>query len=219
MDPESLRARLEGCYVTVPTPFRDEPDYPVDETALRSYVRFLIDNGLSERYATFLAGGAAGDFSTMTFEERRRVAAVVIDEVAGRAPVAMGAQTTSTLELVRLARTAQELGADFMCFTGHKMCGPTGVGALWARAELLEAMPPFLGGGEMILQVTKEGFTTNELPWKFEAGTPMVAEAVGLGAAVDYLGAIGGMEAVRRHEVELTAYALRVLTEIGRAHV
>ncbi len=114
MDPESLKARLEGCYVTVPTPFRDEPDYPVDETALRSYVRFLIDNGLSERYATFLAGGAAGDFSTMTFEERRRVAAVVIDEVAGRAPVAMGAQTTSTLELVRLARTAQELGADFI---------------------------------------------------------------------------------------------------------
>ena len=107
----------------------------------------------------------------------------------------------------------QALDADFLIFTGHKMLGPMGIGVLWGRAELLDAMPPFLGGGEMILQVTKEGFTTNELPWKFEAGTPMVAEAVGLGAAVDYIGTIGGMEAVRRHEVELTSYALRVLTE------
>ena len=78
-------------------------------------------------------------------------------------------------------------GADFLIFTGHKMLGPMGIGVLWARAELLEAMPPFLGGGEMILNVTKEGFTTTEIPWKFEAGTPMVAEAVGLGAAIDYL--------------------------------
>lgn len=104
------------------------------------------------------------------------------------------------------------MGADFLAFTGHKMLGPMGIGVLWARAELLEAMPPFLGGGEMILNVTKEGFTANEIPWKFEAGTPMVAEAVGLGAAVDYLSAIG-MDEVRRHEVSLTAYALRTLTE------
>jgi len=67
---ESLKARLQGCYVTIPTPFKDEPDYPIDETALRSYVRFLLENGLNGNYATFLAGGAAGDFSTMTFEER-----------------------------------------------------------------------------------------------------------------------------------------------------
>jgi cysteine desulfurase/selenocysteine lyase len=92
------------------------------------------------------------------------------------------------------------------------MLGPMGIGVLWARAELLDAMPPFLGGGEMILQVTKEGFTTNEIPWKFEAGTPMVAEAVGLGAAIDYLDALG-MDNVRQHEVELTAYAMRKLTE------
>ncbi len=102
------------------------------------------------------------------------------------------------------------MGADFVCFTGHKMLGPTGIGVLWGRAELLEAMPPFLGGGEMILQVTKEGFTTNELPWKFEAGTPPIAEAIGLGAAVDYLSALG-MDKVREHEVSLTAYALRTL--------
>ena len=74
----------------------------------------------------------------------------------------------------------QAWNADFAAFSSHKMCGPSGIGALWGRMELLDAMPPFLGGGEMILQVTKEGFTTNELPWKFEAGTPMVAEAVGL---------------------------------------
>ncbi|MEZ5168835.1 MAG: aminotransferase class V-fold PLP-dependent enzyme [Acidimicrobiales bacterium] len=106
----------------------------------------------------------------------------------------------------------QAMGADFVVFTGHKMCGPMGIGVLWAREAILDAMPPFLGGGEMILQVTKEGFTTNELPWKFEAGTPMVAEAVGLGAAVDYLRELG-MENVRAHEVSLTAYALRTLTE------
>jgi len=111
-----------------------------------------------------------------------------------------------------LATDVQAMGADFVVFTGHKMLGPMGIGVLWARAELLDAMPPFLGGGEMILQVTKEGFTTNEIPWKFEAGTPMVAEAVGLATAIDYLDKIG-MDEVRRHEVELTAYAMRTLTE------
>jgi cysteine desulfurase / selenocysteine lyase len=105
-----------------------------------------------------------------------------------------------------------EMGADFVVFTGHKILGPMGIGVLWARAEILDAMPPFLGGGEMILQVTKEGFTTNELPWKFEAGTPMVAEAVGLAAAIEYLEDLG-MEAVREHEVALTAYTMRRLTE------
>ncbi|MEZ5243767.1 MAG: SufS family cysteine desulfurase [Acidimicrobiales bacterium] len=111
-----------------------------------------------------------------------------------------------------IATDVQAMGADFVVFTGHKMLGPMGIGVLWAPAEILDAMPPFLGGGEMILQVTKEGFTTNEIPWKFEAGTPMVAEAVGLGAAVDYLNALG-MDNVRRHEVELTAYAMRTLTD------
>lgn len=114
MDPADLRSRLEGCYVTIPTPFEDGPGFPINEAALRAYVRFLIDNGLDSRSATFLAGGAAGDFSTMTFDERLRVASLVIDEVGGRVPVAMGAQTTSTLELVRLAEAAQSLGADFI---------------------------------------------------------------------------------------------------------
>jgi dihydrodipicolinate synthase/N-acetylneuraminate lyase len=109
-----MKKALEGCYVTIPTPFRETADMPVDEGALRRYVRFLVDAGLTADYATFLAGGAAGDFSTMTFDERVRVAEVVLDEVAGAAPVAMGCQTTSTLELVRLAKAAQALGATFI---------------------------------------------------------------------------------------------------------
>ncbi|MFT5202975.1 MAG: cysteine desulfurase/selenocysteine lyase [Candidatus Aldehydirespiratoraceae bacterium] len=112
-----------------------------------------------------------------------------------------------------VATDVQAMGADFVIFTGHKMLGPMGIGVLWAHAEILEAMPPFLGGGEMILNVTKEGFTTAEIPWKFEAGTPMVDAAVGLGAAIDYLTELG-MDNVRQHEVELTAYALRKLTEV-----
>ncbi len=109
-----------------------------------------------------------------------------------------------------LATNVAELGADFFVFTGHKMLGPTGIGGLWAQEETLDAMPPFLGGGEMILNVTTEGFTTTEIPWKFEAGTPPIAEIVGLGAAVDYLTAVG-MDEIRQHEVELTGYALRTL--------
>lgn len=111
-----------------------------------------------------------------------------------------------------LPTRVEELGCDFLGFTGHKMLGPTGIGVLWARPELLESMPAFLGGGEMIRDVRKDGWTPNEVPWKFEAGTPPIVEAVGLGAAVDYLEAIG-MEAVRAHEIELTAYALRTLTD------
>ncbi len=102
------------------------------------------------------------------------------------------------------------LGADFLAFSGHKMLGPTGVGVLWARQELLEEMPPFLGGGGMILDVRMDGFIPAEVPHKFEAGTPPISEIVGLGAAVQYLESLG-MEAVRRHEVELTTYALDTL--------
>ncbi|MDQ1391904.1 MAG: cysteine desulfurase / selenocysteine lyase [Acidimicrobiaceae bacterium] len=105
-----------------------------------------------------------------------------------------------------------ELGCDFYGFTAHKMLGPTGIGCLWARESLLEAMPIFLGGGEMIRDVRLDGFTANELPWKFEAGTPPIAEAVGLGAAIDYLLAVG-MADVRAHEIELTRYAMESLHE------
>ncbi|MFZ0172549.1 MAG: SufS family cysteine desulfurase [Acidimicrobiales bacterium] len=102
------------------------------------------------------------------------------------------------------------LGVDFFAFTGHKMLGPTGVGVLWGREELLEEMPPFLGGGEMIRDVRLDGFTTNDLPWKFEAGTPPVAEAIGLGAAVSYLEAVG-MGRITEHEASLTAFTFETL--------
>ncbi len=105
----------------------------------------------------------------------------------------------------------QAWGADFMAFSSHKMCGPSGVGVLYGREALLEAMPPFLGGGNMIADVRLDGFTTAELPAKFEAGTPPITEVVGLGAAVDFL--IGlGMANVRQHEIEVAGYALRTLT-------
>ncbi len=106
----------------------------------------------------------------------------------------------------------QALGCDFYAWTGHKMLGPSGIGGLWAREDLLDAMPAFLTGGEMIRDVRLDGWTPNELPWKFEAGTPPIVEAVGLGAAVEYLEGLG-MDAVREHDVELTGYALRTLTE------
>ena len=111
-----------------------------------------------------------------------------------------------------LATDVAALGVDFAAFSGHKMLGPTGIGVLWGREVLLDAMPPFLGGGGMILNVTLDGFIPAALPAKFEAGTPPVAEIIGLHAAVDYLDDLC-MEAVREHEVTLTAYALRTLTE------
>jgi cysteine desulfurase/selenocysteine lyase len=111
-----------------------------------------------------------------------------------------------------IATDVAALGADLIAFSGHKMLGPSGIGVLWGREALLDSMPPFLGGGGMILNVTTDGFVPDGLPAKFEAGTPPIAEAVGLGAAIDYLDTIG-MDAVRRHEIEITAYALRKLTE------
>jgi cysteine desulfurase / selenocysteine lyase len=105
-----------------------------------------------------------------------------------------------------------DLDVDLLAFTGHKLMGPTGIGVLWGREELLEQMPAFLGGGEMILDVRLDGWTPNVLPHKFEAGTPPIAEAIGLAAAIDYLEGLG-MEAVREHEVALTGYALRTLAE------
>jgi cysteine desulfurase/selenocysteine lyase len=105
----------------------------------------------------------------------------------------------------------QALGCDFYCLSGHKMYGPTGIGALWAREETLEEMPPWQGGGEMILQVTFEKTTYNELPAKFEAGTPNIAGGVGLGAAVGYLSGLG-MDAISAHENRLLDYATRQLS-------
>jgi cysteine desulfurase/selenocysteine lyase len=106
-----------------------------------------------------------------------------------------------------------DIDCDFLAFSAHKMCGPTGIGVLYGKLDLLGAMPPFMGGGDMIRRVTFEGFIPNELPWKFEAGTPKVAEAIGLGTAVDYLTSLG-IEAVHAHEQAITHYALESLNEI-----
>jgi cysteine desulfurase/selenocysteine lyase len=107
----------------------------------------------------------------------------------------------------------QALDADFLAFSAHKMCGPTGIGALYGKADLLEKMPPFLGGGDMIKVVHLRSFRPNTLPHKFEAGTPAIAEAVGFGAAVDYLTSVG-MDNVAAHEHEITEYALERLEEV-----
>jgi cysteine desulfurase/selenocysteine lyase len=107
----------------------------------------------------------------------------------------------------------QDLDADFLAFSAHKMCGPSGIGVLYGRKHLLEDMPPFLGGGDMIKRVYLRSFAPNEIPHKFEAGTPAIAEAVGLGAAIDYLENVG-MQAIARHEHEIVSYALERLEEI-----
>jgi len=106
----------------------------------------------------------------------------------------------------------QAWGADFLAFSSHKMCGPSGVGVLWGREELLRAMPPFLGGGNMIADVRFDGFTCADIPAKFEAGTPPITDVVGLGAAVDFLQGLG-MANVRQHEIDVASYAMRTLTE------
>jgi cysteine desulfurase/selenocysteine lyase len=110
------------------------------------------------------------------------------------------------------------LDVDFLVFTAHKLLGPTGIGALWARRSLLESMPPFLGGGEMIREVKLEGSTWNDLPWKFEAGTMAITEAIGFGAAVDYLDRLG-RDAVWAHDRELADYALLRLAEVPGVRV
>lgn len=119
-----------------------------------------------------------------------------------------GAQSVPHLQV-----DVQKLDADFYAFSAHKMCGPTGIGILYGKSALLESMPPFLGGGDMIKEVKLKSFRANTLPHKFEAGTPAIAEAIGLGAAVDYLSSIG-MEKIAAHEHQITEYALERLEEI-----
>lgn len=127
---------------------------------------------------------------------------------AGAVVLVDGAQSVP-----HFAVDVQALGADFYVFSSHKMCGPTGIGVLWGREALLDAMPPFLGGGDMISSVQLREFTPAALPHKFEAGTPAIAEAAGLGAAVDYLQAVG-IESIHAYEAELTEYVLERLSEV-----
>jgi cysteine desulfurase/selenocysteine lyase len=132
---------------------------------------------------------------------------------AGAIVVCDGAQAAPHLPV-----DVGSLGCDFYVGTGHKMCAPTGIGFLWGREALLEDMGPFHGGGDMISDVWIDHSTWNEIPYKFEAGTPPFADAIALGAAIDYLNAIG-MKAIREHEIELTRYALERLGEVPGIHI
>ncbi|MBI3168838.1 MAG: cysteine desulfurase [Chloroflexi bacterium] len=133
---------------------------------------------------------------------------IKLAHAAGAMTLVDGAQSVPHLSV-----DVQALDADFYAFSAHKMCGPTGIGVLYGKSALLEAMPPFLGGGDMIKEVKLRSFRPNTLPHKFEAGTPAIAEAVGFGAAVDYLTKVG-MKDIAAHEHEITEYALERLEEI-----
>jgi len=188
------------------------------------WLQLRSERGVELRYLHLLPDGTL-DLSALeqVLKGADLLAVTAASNVLGTLPpmrdLADAAHAAGALVLVDAAQyvphlptDVAELGADFLAFSAHKMLGPTGIGALWARRELLEAMPPFLTGGEMIRDVRFDGFSTNDVPWKFEAGTPPIAEAVGLGAAVEYLECLG-MASVRAHEQALTEYAMNALTE------
>jgi cysteine desulfurase / selenocysteine lyase len=159
---------------------------------------------------------ARGDVRMVAFAHVSNVLGTInpVSEMVARARAAGAATLIDGAQAVpQMPVDVAEIGADFYAWTGHKALGPTGIGVLHGRRELLEAMPPFLTGGDMIASVDFQSATWNELPYKFEAGTPPIAEAVGLGAAVSYLSELG-MERVREHERELTAYMLERLGQV-----
>jgi cysteine desulfurase/selenocysteine lyase len=138
---------------------------------------------------------------------------ITLAKQAGALTLVDGAQSVPHFSV-----DVQKLGADFLVFSSHKMCGPTGVGVLYGRKDLLESMPPYQGGGDMIKRVHLRSFVPNEIPYKFEAGTPAIAEAIGLGLAVDYLSQVG-MDKIAAHEHFVVAYALERLGEIPGVRV
>jgi len=160
---------------------------------------------LTEKTKLFAFSAMSNVFGTINpvkqlVAEARKVGAVTLIDAAQSVP--------------HMPVDVQDLDCDFLVFSGHKMCGPTGIGVLYGKRALLEEMPPFMGGGDMIRRVRFEGSTWNDLPWKFEAGTPSIAEAIGLGAAVDYLSAVG-MDSIHTHERFVTNYALEALSEVN----
>jgi cysteine desulfurase/selenocysteine lyase len=183
------------------------------------------DVGAVNRYLPITDNGELdlSDLGSLLNERTKLVAITGMSNVLGTIndlrPIVEAAHAVGALVLVDGAQLVphspvdfQALGIDFLAFSSHKMLGPTGVGALVARPELLEEMDPFLGGGEMIRDVSLEGSTWNDIPYKFEGGTMMVAETIGFAAAIDYLSALG-MDAVRDHEIQLARYGLKALSD------
>lgn len=163
-----------------------------------------LDSYLTERTKIFTFTAMSNVFGTVNPTK---------DLVAAAHRVGALALVDAAQSVPHLSVDVQDLDCDFLVFSGHKMCGPTGIGILYGKQHLLEAMPPFMGGGDMIRRVRLEGSTWADLPHKFEAGTPAIAEAIGLGAAVDYLNGVG-MDAIHAYEQFLTHYALEALSEI-----
>jgi len=164
---------------------------------------------------------ARGDVRLLAFAHVSNVLGTInaAAEIVARARAAGAVTLIDGAQAVpQMAVDVREIGADFYAWTGHKALGPTGIGVLHGRREMLEEMEPFLTGGDMIASVELQSASWNELPWKFEAGTPMIAEAVGLAVAVDYLSALG-MERVRAHERRLTAHLLDGLAHVPGLHV
>lgn len=191
--PWQLLAAEKGCVIRY-LPFTDE--------GLLDFEQLPVF--LTERTKVFAFTAMSNVFGTIN-PVREMVAAA---HAVGAMTVVDAAQSVP-----HLAVDVQDLDCDFLAFSGHKMCGPTGIGILYGKKALLEEMPPFLGGGDMILRVTFEGSSWNEVPWKFEAGTPSIAEAIGLGAAVNYLEQIG-MDQIHAHEQFITGYAIEALSEV-----
>jgi cysteine desulfurase/selenocysteine lyase len=169
------------------------------------------------------------EFRRLLNERTRLVAVTAVSNVLGTInpieEIVRDAHAAGALVLVdgaqsvpHMATDVQALGVDFLAFSGHKMLGPSGVGVLYGRRELLESMPPFLGGGSMIRRVRLEGFEPADLPAKFEAGTPPIVPAIGLGAAVEYLKRVG-LESLHQHEQSLAAYAHEVLADVGGVRI
>lgn len=163
-----------------------------------------LSNLLNDRTKLFSFTAVSNVFGTINptkqlIDAAREVGAVTMVDAAQAVP--------------HMPVDVQDLDPDFLAFSSHKMCGPTGIGVLYGGRDLLEEMPPFMGGGDMIRKVTLEGSTWNDLPWKFEAGTPSIAEVIGLGAAVDYLSQLG-MDQILEHEQFITNYALEALSEV-----
>ncbi len=164
---------------------------------------------------------ATGKVKLVTFSLMSNVLGTITDakniiekcKAAGVLTLIDGAQSVPHMKV-----DLETLGCDFFAFSGHKMLGPTGIGVLWVRKSILETMSPFHGGGDMIREVHKYETTWNDLPYKFEAGTPNIADVVGFGAAIDYLTKIG-MDNVREHEIELTTYAIEKLSKVKGLHI